>query len=155
MLGLGSGVENTTGNNNVCVGLFAGAKNADGNFNVSLGDSALGSKVTGSYNAALGARAAPNLTEGNNNLFLGANVGSTLKTGSGNVLIGAAPGEATMNESIVLSTAGTGAVRLMFNEQGDMQFAVRSLADVANPPAGFVTLARDPATGSIVFKQHT
>jgi hypothetical protein len=60
-----------------------------------------------------------------------------------------------MNESIVLSTAGAGAVRMKFTEQGDMQFAVRSSADVADPPPGYATLSVDPATGAVAFRSNT
>jgi hypothetical protein len=120
---------------------------------VAIGQLKMPKCVTGSGNTAVGAAAADSLQSGHNNIFLGKMAGSAVVTGSGNVLIGTNPGSAAMNESIILSTGGSGAVRLKYTEQGDMQFAVRSSADVADPPPGFVTVARDAGTGSLVFKK--
>ena len=90
---------------------------------------------------ALGANTGASLTTGVKNVLVGAGAGSNLTTGSGNEVLGAAPGDdPAATDNIVLSTGSTGAVRAKWDSNGDIQLAVRALAAVADPPAGFATL---------------
>ena len=102
----------------------------------------------------LGLDAGAALTSGVRNVLLGPGAGSALTTGSGNVVIGAAPGGVGSNNTIVLSTASSGAVRAQWDGNGNVQLALNPMSSVTDPAAGYVTLGYDPATNMLVFKHN-
>lgn len=145
----------TTGSHNVSVGSDAMGLNEDGDRNVAVGDASLKALRDGSSNVALGVNAAAFLAEGSHNVFLGSDAGSSLVEGSGNVMIGRATGNHAMNESIVLSTGGTGAVRMRFTEWGDCQIATGGGGGTADPPPpGFISLGVDSESGSLLVRSN-
>lgn len=83
---------------------------------------------------------------------MGPGAGAGLTTGSGNVVLGRASLDPAAQETIVLSTGTTGAVRARWDAGGAVQLAVPTADAVPDPPAGYATLGYDAVAGQLAFR---
>ncbi len=160
--------SNASGSANVILGREAATANVNGSNNVAVGAAAFRTNTNGADNVAVGGSSLSNCATGSGNVLGPPKTsGWEAKTcssvpaqergvaqGSVNVILGSAPGSTAMNESIIISKAGTGALRMKFTKQGDLQLAMPSSADVADPPPGFATLCVDPSSGAIAIRSN-
>jgi trimeric autotransporter adhesin len=105
-LGLGAGLNNTTGSGNAFFGRGAGYFNSTGSSNTFIGAGAGTINTSGNSNIFIG-NSAGYVSTGNENIFIGTSAGVNNTTGNNNIYI-SNEGTGTENNTIRIGTQGTG-----------------------------------------------
>ena len=133
-LGYNSLFSNTTGGNNIAIGAYSLLSNETGSYNIAIGEYALPSSITSSSNIAIGFRSLYTNSSGFSNIGLGIYALQKNTTGSANIAIGV---QALWNNTTGGSNSATGYWSLYANTTGNGNAAFGYNSLVSNTTGGY------------------
>ncbi len=133
-LGYNSLFSNTTGGNNTAIGKYSLYSNETGNYNIAIGEQALYSSTSSSNNIGIGFLSLYTNSSGFSNVGLGDRSLEKNTTGSANIAIGP---QALWNNTTGASNSATGYWSLYANTTGDGNVAFGSNSLVSNTTGSY------------------